>query len=143
MMRYILLLIVGQIMGFGYQSYSQSEFNFVKNNSDSFNMVEMLPQYPGGLENLQKIIIENLKYPERAVRDSITGKVIVAFVIDTIGNVTESRIVKGVRHDLDEEALRVVNMLNGWTPGMQRGVKVKVAYNIPINFTLSPANKSK
>lgn len=142
-MKYLLLLIVGQMMGFVYQSYSQSEINFVKNNPNSFNMIETLPEYPGGWENLQKVIIENLKYPERAIRDSITGKVIIAFVIDTIGNVTESRVVKGVRHDLDEEALRVVNMLNGWTPGRQRGVKVKVAYNIPISFTLSPTKKSK
>jgi protein TonB len=107
-----------------------------------FNTIETMPAFPGGTDGMMKVLRENLKYPESALKDGVSGKVLVGFVIDTLGNVGDVKIVRGVREDLDNEAMRVVKLLNGWTPGTQRGTKVKVAYNLPINFSL-PAGKSR
>jgi periplasmic protein TonB len=104
--------------------------------------IETMPEFPGGTDGLFKVMREHLKYPESARKDNVSGKVFVGFVIDTLGNVTDVKIVRGVRDDLDNEAMRVVKLLNGWTPGTQNGKKVKVAYSLPINFSL-PAAKGR
>lgn len=104
-------------------------------------IVESLPKFPGGIEEMYKIIETNLEYPKSALKDKIGGKIITQFTIDTTGNITDIRIEEGVRDDIDHEIIRVLRLLNGWTPGVQKGKKVNVEYLFPI--TLYPNKKRK
>lgn len=102
-----------------------------------YNEVEIMPEYPGGQEALLKFISENVKYPENAIKNEIQGKVFVSFVIDESGAVTKVKVLRGVDADLDKEAVRVIKLLEKWTPGKEKGKAVKVMYTLPINFALS------
>ena len=98
--------------------------------------VEEMPEYPGGEQALMNDLIGSIKYPDEAKKNGIQGKVFVSFVIDEQGKVTNAKIERGVEASLDKESLRVVNGLKTWKPGKQKGKTVKVAYTIPINYTL-------
>jgi TonB family protein len=104
-------------------------------------IVETPAMFPGGMSNMYKIIDDNLHYPETAVRDNLGGKVLTQFVVDTLGNVVNIEILQGIREDLDNEAKRLIGLLNGWSPGTQGGKKVKVRYVMPLTFF--PDNKWK
>jgi protein TonB len=104
--------------------------------SEVFFIVENMPEFPGGELALRKFIANAIKYPVIAQENGIQGKVYVNFVVDKDGSVSQARIARGVDPSLDKEALRVVNTLPKWKPGMQRGKPVRVSYTVPISFVL-------
>jgi protein TonB len=104
--------------------------------SEVFVIVEDMPEFPGGELALRKWIADNVKYPVIAAENGIQGKVYVTFVVGTDGKITNARVARGVDPSLDQEAIRVVNQLPKWKPGMQRGKPVRVSYTVPINFQL-------
>ena len=111
-------------------------------------VVEPQPSFPGGQKALIKFLSENIEYPEQALKDSIEGRVVVAFFIDTDGSVTDPEVVRELHPLLDAEALRVVNLMPKWKPGYQNGAPVKVKYNLPITFKMGeppslPTDNSK
>jgi TonB family protein len=101
-----------------------------------FFIVEEMPEFPGGEEELRKFIADNIKYPEEAEQKNIQGKVYVQFVINREGNVEDVKLAKGVDPLLDEAAMNIVKSMPQWKPGKQRGQYVKVSFTIPINFQL-------
>lgn len=101
-----------------------------------FFIVEEMPEFPGGEAALRKFIANAIKYPQIAQENGIQGRVYVQFVVERDGSVSNATIARGVDPSLDREALRVVNSLPKWKPGMQRGKPVKVSYTVPINFVL-------
>lgn len=101
-----------------------------------FTVVEQMPEFPGGMEALMKYLGENINYPEQAKKDKITGRVFVQFVIDKNGSIETAKVLRGIGGGCDEEALRVIQNMPDWRPGMQRGETVRVQYNIPIKFAL-------
>ncbi|HZL10767.1 MAG TPA: M56 family metallopeptidase [Prolixibacteraceae bacterium] len=100
-----------------------------------YQMVEDMPDFPGGNEALKEWISQNIEYPEDAKSKGIEGKVFVRFVVNSFGKVEGATIAKGISPELDAEALRVVSLMPEWTPGKQKGVPVCVAYTVPINFS--------
>jgi len=102
----------------------------------NFYVIEEKPEFPGGIEAINKWIVDNVKYPGIAKENGVTGKVFVQFVIDKNGKVTDVQILRGVDPYLDKEAMRVVSDMPSWTPGKQRGKAVKVSFQLPINFKL-------
>ncbi len=103
----------------------------------NFYVIENKPEFPlGGVEGLNKWIAQNVKYPEIAKENGVTGKVFIQFVIAKDGKVTNVEILRGVDPSLDKEALRVVKSMPAWKPGSQRGKPVKVSFQLPINFKL-------
>jgi len=102
----------------------------------NFYVIEEKPEFPGGEEAMLKFISGEVKYPEIAKENGITGKVFVSFCINRDGKVVDVQILRGVDPYLDKEALRVVSAMPAWTPGKQRGKTVKVSFQIPINFKL-------
>ncbi len=90
---------------------------------------------------MKSIIEENMQYPKSARKDRVGGRVVVQFVIDTTGDVADIRTVESVREDIDQEAMRLISLLKGWTPGTMDGKKVRVQYQLPLNFY--PDNKWK
>ena len=101
-----------------------------------YDVTETMPQFPGGQGVMMKYLAANIKYPASAVKAKKQGRVIVAFVIQKDGSVTNARIVKSVDPELDAEALRIVKAMPNWTPGTQDGKPVDVNYTIPVVFSL-------
>jgi TonB family protein len=106
-------------------------------------MVEKMPMYPGGDVELLNFIKNNTNYPEAAKADKIEGRVIVRFVVNKNGNSEDPVILKGVNPMLDAEAIRVVSILKGFSPGSLGGNPVNVYYMVPVNFSLSPTEPAK
>jgi TonB family protein len=101
----------------------------------TFNIVEEMPEFPGGEKALVEFMVKNIKYPAQAQKDSIQGKVYVNFVVDTAGKVVETKVLRGVHPLLDKEAVRVVELMPAWKPGKQKGVPVRVFYTLPVMFS--------
>ena len=109
-----------------------------------FQVVEEMPQFPGGLGEAMKFLAKNIKYPVEAQQAKIEGRVIVRFVVGRDGSVSNVEVVRGVSPELDAEAVRVVSLMPKWIPGKQRGKAVAVKYTMPIMFRLqTPAQEQK
>lgn len=101
-----------------------------------FLIVEQMPEFPGGMGELNNFIRQNLRYPVLAQENGISGKVYLQFVIDKYGKVSNIKVVRGIGGGCDEEAIRVINKMPPWKPGKQGGKEVPVSYTIPVNFVL-------
>ena len=104
--------------------------------AEIFTVVEEQPGYPGGEEARMKYLKESIRYPEEAKELGIQGRVFVTFVVEVDGSITDVRVLRGIGGGCDEEAVRVVRGMPKWVPGKQRGVPVRVQFNLPIRFTL-------
>lgn len=101
-----------------------------------YDVVEELPQFPGGMEELMKYLATKVKYPKSAQTEGIEGRVLVSFVVEKDGSITHSKVVNSASPELDAEALRVVKSMPRWTPGKEKGEVVRVKFNVPILFRL-------
>ncbi len=97
-------------------------------------VAEQAPLFPGGMMQLMKWLTKNLKYPESARKAKISGKVVVAFMVNTDGSVSDVRLLKTVEPSLDNEALRVVRMMPKWEPGISNGKVSRTLVHLPIVF---------
>lgn len=113
-----------------------------KKQGDVYFIVEQMPEYPGGDVALREFIANAVKYPEEAQKEGIAGKVYVTFVVDEKGAVADAKIARSASPSLDKEALRVVNTMPAWKPGMEKGKAVKVSFTVPINFVLDGNSKT-
>ncbi len=111
-----------------------------KRSGPVFTSVEQVPTFPGGINAFEQFLAKNIKYPAEARDQNVQGRVIISFIVETDGTLTNFRVVRGVGAGTDEEAVRVLALSPKWTPGLQNGNKVRVAYSLPINFTLSTEN---
>lgn len=101
-----------------------------------FTVVEEEPKFPGGMEALYKYLGQNIKYPQLARENGITGKVYVTFVVEKDGSIANPRILRDIGGGCGAEAIRVVKAMPKWSPGKQRGKAVRVQFNLPVNFNL-------
>lgn len=128
--------------------YSQQPPPPPPSDEEIFQVVEEMPRFPGckdepkkkrndcANKKLLEFIYKNIKYPAEARRDSIEGTVVVQFVIQKNGSISQAKIVKKVGGGCDEEVLRVVSLMPIWEPGRQRGRAVRVRYTLPVKFRL-------
>ena len=109
-----------------------------------FQVVEEMPQFPGGMGEAMKFLAKNIKYPVSAQQAKIEGRVVVQFVVERDGSISDIHTVRSVSPELDAEAVRVVSLMPKWIPGKQRGKAVAVKYTMPIMFRLqTPAQEQK
>ena len=108
----------------------------VEESKPVFTIVEEMPSFPGGEAERNKFLATNIVYPQQATENGIQGTVYVSFVVDSKGNVTDVKVLRGIGGGCDEEALRVVKMMPQWHPGKQNGKQVRVLFNMPIYFKL-------
>ena len=101
-----------------------------------FDVVEQMPQFPGGNAALFEYLSKHIKYPVIAEENGIEGRVIVTFVVERDGSITDVKVVKSVDPSLDKEAQRVVKSMPRWIPGKQNGSAVRVKYTVPVTFRL-------
>ena len=102
-----------------------------------FLMSEVQPVPKGGLKGFYQFLGKKIKYPSMARRAGVEGKVIVSFVVDKDGSLTDIQVLRGIGYGCDEEALRVLKMVPNWSPGRQRGEPVKVRMAVPITFSFN------
>lgn len=101
-----------------------------------FTVVEQMPMFPGGDAALMSYLANNIHYPTVAAENGVQGRVVVGFVVERDGSITDVRILRGVDPSLDREAMRVVKSMPRWTPGKQNGSAVRVKYQVPVAFRL-------
>jgi TonB family C-terminal domain len=108
----------------------------VAKDTRTFEVVEQMPEYPGGVRALLNFIGTNLRYPVEAQKAKIQGRVIVRFVVNKTGQVEKGEVIRSLSPECDRESLRVIRMMPDWKPGMQKGKAVSVWYTLPIQFKL-------
>ena len=101
-----------------------------------FQVVEEMPEFPGGMAECLKFISKNIKYPTIAQENGIQGRVNIQFVVNQDGSIVDPVVMRTVDPYLDKEALRVIKMMPKWKPGKQRGKAVRVKYTVPVTFKL-------
>jgi protein TonB len=101
-----------------------------------FTSVEQVPEFPGGLDAFGRYLGKNIRYPAVARENGTQGRVIVSFVCERDGSLTDVKVARGIGDGCDEEAVRVIKSSPKWKPGIQNGRPVRVAYSVPISFTL-------
>ncbi len=101
-----------------------------------FEVVEQMPSFPGGNAALMEYLGKNVKYPVVAQENGVQGRVVVSFVVERDGSITDVTVVRSVDPSLDKEAARVVASMPKWIPGKQNGSAVRVKYNVPVSFRL-------
>lgn len=101
-----------------------------------YDVVERMPQFPGGPSAMMKYLADNIKYPAEAEKDGVQGRVVVTFIVERDGSVTNAKIATSAEEHLDDEALRLVTTMPKWIPGRQDGHAVRVKYTVPVTFRL-------
>ena len=101
-----------------------------------YDIVDVMPQFPGGQGELMKFLRNNVKYPAEAQKKKIEGRVIVTFVVNKKGRIIDPTVERSAHPLLDAEALRVVKRMPKWTPGRMNGESVNVKFRLPITFKL-------
>ena len=121
---------------FGLTTVSAQKTVVAKKNQQVFDVVEKMPEYPGGQAALFEYLQKNVKYPADAEKKKEEGRVLVTFVVNTDGSITDIEVVRKTFPSLDAEAVRVISGMPRWKPGEQKGQKVRVKYTVPLTFRL-------
>ena len=130
------LIIMSLMALFGLTTVSAQKTVVAQKNQKVFDVVEQMPEYPGGIQALFEYLSQNVKYPSDAENQKVEGRVIATFIVETDGTINNVEVVKPVFPSLDAEAIRVLSGMPKWTPGKQSGKEVRVKYTVPINFNL-------
>ena len=130
------LLFMSLMAMFGLTTVSAQKTVVAQKNQQVFDVVEQMPEYPGGPSALIEYLSQNVKYPEDAKQQKIEGRVLATFVVETDGSVSNVEVVKPAFPSLDAEAVRLLLAMPKWTPGKQNGKVVRVKFTVPISFNL-------
>ena len=107
-----------------------------QSNQNIYDVVEQMPEFPGGMEALINFLSTNIKYPNDAIKQNVGGRVMVMFVVETDGTISNVRVAKRVFPSLDAEAIRVAKTMPKWKPGKEKGRLVRVNYTLPVVFSI-------
>lgn len=106
-----------------------------QSNQNVFDQVEEMPEFPGGMPALIEFLQTNIKYPKDAIKQDVGGRVMVMFVVETDGSISNVRVARKVFPSLDKEAVRVVKAMPKWKPGKEKGRPVRVNFTLPVVFS--------
>ena len=107
-----------------------------QSNQSVYDEVEVMPEFPGGMQAMIEYLYTNIKYPKDAIKQEVGGRVMVMFVIETDGSLSNVRVARKVFPSLDAEAVRVVKSMPKWKPGKEKGRLVRVNFTMPIVFSV-------
>ncbi|MDY3848166.1 MAG: energy transducer TonB, partial [Prevotella sp.] len=108
-----------------------------KDNTKVYDVVDKMPSFPGGNAALFEYLSNNIQYPKVAEENRMEGRVIVTFVVEKDGSISNAKLARSVSEELDAEAIRVVSSMPKWQPGSQNGEPVSVMFTVPVIFRLS------
>ncbi|MEO5911338.1 MAG: energy transducer TonB, partial [Pelobium sp.] len=106
-------------------------------NSGKPDEVDVLPEYPGGINNARRYVGEHVEYPAEAIENEIEGTIIVTFIIEQDGRISDIKIDKGLGYGLDEEVMKVIKRMPKWIPAKLNGKYVRYRMRLPVSFKLS------
>jgi TonB family C-terminal domain len=106
------------------------------NSGKVYEMIEVMPEYPGGIPKLMEFLCANVRYPVEAQKSKIEGRSVIGFVVEGDGSISNVSVTRGSHPLLDSEAIRVVKAMPKWNPGLIKGNPVRVKFNLPIYFKL-------
>jgi protein TonB len=135
MLRFLLLYSALLVSHFSVSAQSDLSNNKDTSVRTAFSSAEK-PQYPGGEQALYTYVAQNVTYPPLSAEQNIEGTVVISFVVEKDGSLSNIKVVKSVHPLLDREALRVIGEMPKWKPGKQDGKEVRVQFNLPVNFRL-------
>lgn len=135
------VLVIGLLFSGAKESFSNFQDN--KKSSESMQQVEVMPSYAGGHEAMMKFLLENIKYPEQAIKNNTQGTVYVSFTVLTDGKLKDVKIQKGIGNGCDEETVRVVKLMPNWNPGTTKGKPVATQITLPVKFRLDSDKKKE
>ena len=130
------LIIMSLMAMFGLTTVNAQKTVVAQKNQEVFDVVEQMPEYPGGMQAFIEYLQQNVKYPVDAEKQKVEGKVLATFVVETDGSISDVEVVRPVFPSLDAEAVRVLSGMPKWIPGKQSGKVVRVKYTVPISFHL-------
>ena len=107
-----------------------------QSNKSVYDEVEVMPEFPGGMQAMIEYLNTNIKYPKDAIKQEVGGRVMVMFVVETDGSLSNVRVARKVFPSLDAEAVRVVKSMPKWKPGKEKGRSVRVNFTMPIVFSV-------
>lgn len=139
-MKKLTLILATLLMAASYATAQED------NDNDEFicgTFISNSPEFPGGTDSLYKFLESNLKYPEDAKKDSIQGRVICRFTIDTDGSITDIRVLRSVHPSLDAEAVRVLSAMPKWVPAETDGKKTRCKFVFPVVFKMDTDKQDK
>ncbi len=142
MKKFIQKSVVMAVMVFGVTvSYAQTEndssVKYIDDSYQVFQVVEHSAVFSGGFAEMNKFLADNIKYPEQAVKDSVQGKVMLSFVVETDGSISDVKILRGLSEECDAEAVRVIKSMPKWEPAKNKGKKVRQEFVLPVTFNLN------
>ena len=114
--------------------YEEPTIEIVEEAPRSF--AEVMPSYAGGMQNFYQFIADNVKYPRRAQQMRVEGRVFVQFVVEKDGSLSNIQVLRGIGAGCDKEAIRVMKLVQGFSPAKQGDLRVRLQMVVPINFTL-------
>ena len=107
-----------------------------QSNQNVYDAVEQMPEYPGGMSAMMEFLQTEIKYPQDAIKQNVGGRVMVMFVVEPDGSLTNVRVARKVFPSLDAEAVRVVKSMPKWKPGKEKGREVRVNFTLPVVFNV-------
>jgi len=119
-----------------FRTFIYNGIEHITNGVDTLVVVDPMPEFPGGKDQMNEFLTKNTRYPRSAVKDDIKGTVLVSFVVLESGKIDKIEIKQSIREDLDNEAIRVIKKMPNWNPGMVKGVPVKVRFTVPFIFDM-------
>ena len=113
-----------------------AEAEEIVDDSKVYDVVEQMPSFPGGQQNLFNYLSSHINYPAAALKNGIQGRVICSFVVEKNGSIGDVKVVKSVDPSLDKEAVRVIRNMPNWNAGKQNGLPIRVKYTLPVTFRM-------
>lgn len=133
-----LLMAFGLLANAQSTSVSSAEAGQSEEADAVYMVVDKMPEFPGGQQDLFNYLTDNVKYPAEAARRGLEGRTICQFVVEKDGSITDVKVVKSSGSSLlDKEALRVLRRMPNWIPGTMKGKPVRVKYTVPVNFFIN------
>ncbi len=132
----LLLLIILTHLSFTLSAQTRQQKNDTTHKEEVIESPLEVAEFPGGRRGMMSFFENNIIYPPSAIKDSISGKVRLEFTIEKNGKVKEVKVLKGIRQDLDAEAIRVVKLMPEWKPSLLFGKPIRQKFHIPVKFTL-------
>jgi len=128
--RYAVCLFLLSQAGFSFSQESR------KQSREVYTTATQMASFPGGKDALNRYINKHLRYPKTAMKNAVQGKVVIRFIVEADGSITNAKVVRSLHAECDKEALKVIKEMPKWDPGMQNGRFVAVYYNLPITFAM-------
>lgn len=111
--------------------------SFAPDDSEVYQVVDEMPEFPGGREKMMAFLADNIKYPAIAKESAVEGMAVINFEVGMDGSISNATILRDIGGGCGAEALRVVKMMPNWTPGKNKGKVVKCKFNLPVKFKLA------